>query len=336
MAYRTVKEIKEFGVQMLHQDETQAVLAGDTSTGRHNLLERWITKAYDKVVTYREWPWLANTVDLTWPAVASGEDASILYLPEDFDYLLSVTPQSSSHLESIDIVRAWDYDNHRQINNRSRWKETLVEFGFYNVEADNPGASTVTATSSLGATDDGLQVNVEGRVGGRPRRETLTLSSGTATSTNTYDSGAGGVQRVYIVDGSVPTGGGGIVTVTGSGSTTLEVLDAANERMHEHRRTELYSNATSSGTYSVRYYRRPLNLTADSALLDMPDRFFDALEMGIMAELATFREDWESVKYHKLEMQQRMKELSAFSNRAPGRRINIRASRQWGSGSYSY
>jgi len=136
-------------------------------------------------------------------------------------------------------------------------------------------------------------------------------------------------DRAYVPD-TVPAGGGGIVTVT-AGGTTIETLDSSREREHEHMRTALYAQSgASAGTYTVSYYRRPFNVTADTDIIPLPHEFHDLMETGIMGELQKFRGEWANYAISKREFQERMREFRAWNNREPGMKRGTHARKQWG------
>ena len=67
---------------MLHEDETDTVLAGSTSEGTHDLLDRWFTKSVRRLWGWRNWKFLTDTIDLGWSGGGSNAaEGAILYLP---------------------------------------------------------------------------------------------------------------------------------------------------------------------------------------------------------------------------------------------------------------
>ena len=215
---RTLGDLKEWSLAALHEDP-------EDETFTDVLVPQWTQSAVDKILTYTYWNWNTGICQLTWPA-STGEYAA-LYLPEYVDKILSCYPGTEEGVGSIDIIQPYEIDRHRPGLGTRLGRDFLVLYGWYWVERDMPAAGTVTATSSVGGTDDGLVVRLEGRdTNGREVRENLTLSGGTATSTRTFASGVDGLRRVSITAGAggLPTlVGTGIVTVS-SGGTDLAVF----------------------------------------------------------------------------------------------------------------
>jgi hypothetical protein len=207
--------------------------------------------------------------------------------------------------------------------------DLLVIHGWYGVEADMPSAGTLTATSSAGALDNGLQVRIEGLTNASPGYEqvvTITLAgAGTATTTQTFKAGSGGVRRITIVPGTVPSAGGGVVTVTGGGAT-IERLDSSREREHHHQRTELHSGG-GTGTYTVRYIRRTFNVSAATDVIPVPNEFADLLELGVQIECARLRKAYADAQVMRQEWRERMREFSAWNNRTYAGQRSIQAPR---------
>jgi len=314
MAYRTVEETKQYVAQMLSEDETSKILAGDTTEGTHNLLDRWLTKTWERICSHAPWVWLQESINLTWPG-ASGGSPSILYLPH-FIYRIQtiIDPNQTATEWPIKVVNAWEFD-HSPVLKYGGSQSYLVVHGYYGVEADVGTAGAVTATSSVGdSSDDGLQVRIEGLdASNYDLIETITLSSDTATTSGSFKAGAGGVRRVSLVPSA--TARTGKITITDAGGTTIERLDSAREREHQHMRTELYAQTSGAATLKVRYQRRPFNVTAASDIIPIPFEFVDLMELGMMMELFRFRADWTGFTASKGEFMERMKEFRAWSHR---------------------
>ena len=328
--YRSVAEVKQFAAQMLSERETDTVLGGSTALGDHNLLERWLVQSFDRFATWGDHRFYEDTIELTWGTASGAEEGAVLYLPDYVSRILSIYPQSS--VEPVEIIHAAEFDRNRP-DIRSR--DVLVEWGYYSVERDMAAAGTLTATSASGAPANGLQVRIEGLTNASPgytQIETVTLAgAGTATTTATFKAGAGGVRSINIVPGTAPTAGTGVVTITGGGGT-MERLNAATERMHEHIRTELFAPIGGAGTYKVRYYRRPFNVTTSTDLVPVPDQFSDLIELGIMKNLERFRGNVGNATQLEGEWRQRMKEFMGWNNRRPGYHPVLGIASRWGSG----
>lgn len=303
---------------MVGEHEDDPVLAGSTAEDLANLIERMLTRSWDRIATWRDWTWLQDTISLTWNA------SGVLYLPSYVQRIMELVPAIGQ--PRVRIVNAIEYDDRRRTEN------LLLLHGWYGVEADMPSATTVTATSASGAAANGLQVRVEGLSNASPgyeQIETITLAgAGTATTTATFKSGQGGARRISIVPGTVPTAGTGVVTVT-AGSTTIERLDASREREHEHRRTELDSSGGAGVTHTVRFIRRAFNVTTDTDIVPIPNEFSDLVEMGIMKEVERLKKNYGNVVALEQEWRQRMKELSAWTQRVYHQPRSIQAPRTY-------
>lgn len=330
MAFRTIAEVKQFAAQMLSERETDTVLGGSTALGDHNLLERWLQQTFDRFATWGDLRYYEDTIELTWGSGSSSEEGAVLYLPDYVSRILSIYPQEST--ETVEIIHAAEFDRLRP---DIRFRDVLVEWGYYNVERDMAAAGTLTATSASGSSANGLQVRIDGLTNASPgytQIETVTLAgAGTATTSATFKAGAGGVRSINIVPGTVPTAGTGVVTITGGGGT-MERLDANRERMHEHIRTELFAPIGGVGTYKVRYYRRPFNVTTSTDLVPVPEQFSDLMEIGIMKNLERFRGNVGNVTQLEAEWRQRMKEFMGWNNRRPGYRPVLGIASRWSRG----
>ena len=312
--------------QQLHEDETDSVLAGSTPEGTHNLIDRWLKKSLGRLWGWRRWNFLTDTVELTWTGGSSESEGAVLYLPNYVGRILSVYPQSS--IRSVELIDAYAFDRLRP-DIRSR--DLLVIHGFYGVEADNPSAGVLTATSSAGAADNGLQVRIEGLTNASPGYElveTVTLTgAGTVNTTNSFKAGVGGVYRAYIVPST--TARTGILTVT-RGSTTLERLDAVRETAHEHLRTELFAPTGGTGTHTVRFYRKPPDPVNSDDVIQVPEHYQDLIELMMMKDLQRFRGNYQDAQYLEMEWRQRIRELQGWDNAQPGQRRRLTVVRQWG------
>lgn len=327
MSYRTVSDLKAYAAQMLHYDETDAVLAGSTDEGTHNLLDRWLTKSLARLWAWRRWNFLTDSIELPWTGASSEAEGVVLYLPNFVGRILSIYPQSAN--TAVELIDAYEFDRLRP-NIRNR--DLVVVHGFYGVEADNPTAAAITATSSAGAGDDGLQVRIEGltnAVPGYTLIETVTLAAGTATTTNVFKAGVGGVVRAYIVPST--TARTGIITIA-NGGTTLERLDAVRETAHEHIRTEMFAPISGSGTYLVRYYRKPPDPVNESDVIQVPEHYQDLIELMMQKELERFRGNYGNAGQIEQEWRGRIRELQGWDNSKPGHRRRLTVVPQWGNG----
>lgn len=290
---------------MLSEDETDKVLAGDTTEGTHDLLDRWLTRSWERITSHFPWLWLQESINLSWPGASSGSP-SVLYLPHFVYRLISLQSPDQSG---------------------SEWP---VQFGYYGVQADVASTGTITATSSAGAADNDLQVRIEGLdANDYDLIETITLAgAGTATTTGSFKGGAGGVRRVSLVPST--TSYTGAVTITDAGGTTIERLDASREREHQHIRTELYAQTSGASTFKVRFQRRPFNVTAASDIIPIPFEFVDLMELSMMMELYRFRADWTGYNITKMEYTERMKEFRSWNNRNVGQVRSVSPRRMWG------
>jgi hypothetical protein len=305
---------------MLHQSATDAALAGSTAESRQDIIERWITRSYDRIVRFHYWQWQADTRDFSWPA-GTPNNGGVLYMPDYVYKLYSVYQENQNYPVLLTDKRT--FDRARPASPINRGQDILIQWGNYGVEADIGTAGTLTAVTDIAAdADDGLQVRFEGLTGSgntaRTNIETVTLASSTATTTSSFSAGQGGLRRVTIVPDTVPAAGGGLITITDAGGTTVERLDASREREHQHIRTELFAQSGSSSNYQVSYYRRTFNVTAETDVIEMPSEFQDIMEDGVMLELQKFLGNWEAAMMMEKKRFADLRELVAFSNKQPG------------------
>lgn len=334
MAYRTFGEIKTFAMDMLSEDEQNSVF-------QRGLLSRWATRTRDRINNWHSWTWKEGLIRLTWPGAAGGEVASVLYLPEDVGEIISMYPNNLSYREPVKIIQRWEFDHLRPGNSIGRGQDFLVLWGYYGVRLDNPSTGTLDVVAT-GATPANAE-NIRARITGRDQnndfaQEILTIpAGGTVTSSKQYLGGAGrdGVVNFEIESSSLvgKTPGYGPIELQ-RGGTTLESLDAeAGEISKERRRTELYAQTSSIGTYQVAYYRRfkPLRAESDQFLTEIPNEFADIPELGIMSQIAMFRKEWASRQQYEVEFHQRLRELVAWTNRADmGNKRRLGVNRQFG------
>ena len=330
MAYQTFGEVKTFAMNMLSENELDQVF-------QEGLLERWGTRARDRINQWHSWRWKEGSIQLTWPGVESREVAAVLYLPEDVDHILSMYPNNLSYREPVRILTRWSFDQTRPGNTIGRGVDYLVLFGYYSVKRDNPTTGVIDISAAGGAAADGMQVRVIGRDQDNEYAvEVVTLGGGgVGSTTKTFLGGPGkdGVIACEILKESLEgLTSPGLVTFDSSG-TVLETLDAdLGEVKKERRRTELYAQIGGPGLYTLAYYRRykPLVQDSDPFLPEIPNEFTDCIEYQIMSQIATFRKEWESKRMYEAEFLIRMRELQAWSHREPGMKRRLLVNRQWG------
>lgn len=341
MAYRTFGEIQSYAMQMLSEEETDAVFA-------NGLLTRWAERVRDRINQYSSFAWKQGNIRLTWPGLSSSDPGqpitSVLYLPEDVDQILSMYPSNLSYRESVKILNRWEFDQDRPGNTIIGARDILVLWGYYGVRRDNPNTTTLDITASGGVNADGLQCVIVGRdADNEAIQETVTLSSddvpGTATTTKTFLGGVAldGVTRFSIVKSTLtPLTNVGVVKLLSAG-IELESLDAdMGEVAKERRRTELYAQIGGPGAYNIAYYRRlkPLVSGSDLFLPELPNEFSDLPENGIMQQISMFRKETDMMAIYKAEFKERMRELIAWDNRQPGYKGKFTVRKQSGRGNY--
>lgn len=331
MAYRTFGDIKTFAMDMLSEDELDSVFQA-------GLLSRWATRTRDRVNQWYDWTWKQALIRLTWPA-AGTNNTSVLMLPEDVGEIISLYPNNLSYREPVQILERWEFDQLRPGNSLGRGKDYLVLWGYYGVhtEPTSDGVLTIIATGGSPANAQNIKARITGRdTNNNYAQEIVTITvTGSVTTSKSFLSGAGrdGVINFELDDASLANkiAGYGPIELRDSGSTVLQSLDAeAGELSKEHRRTELYAQVGGAGTYDVAYYRRfrPLRTDSDLYLPEIPNEFTDIAELGIMSQVAMFRKEWESRTIYELEFKQRLRELVAWSNRAPGMKKRLQVNRQ--------
>lgn len=335
MAYQTFAEAKTYAMEMLSEEETERVFT-------QNLLPRWATKVRDKINQWAAWKWKESKVTLAWPGVASGDIASVLYLPEYVDQILSMYPNRRGFRDSIKIVTQWEFDQGRPGIATDWGRDYLIIHGYYNVMRDNPANAPITITASGGADAENLVCRVTGREATTQHEivEDVTLDvTGNGTTTQSFRSGEGGVRSCEIQKASLET----ILTASLSpgtvdfqnGGITIETLDADRTQIrHEHQRTELYGvTGGATNDYTIAFYRRynPITSDSDPFLPEIPNEFVDAIEAGIMAQICHFRREWDGKLAAEQEFKDAMTRLYAWTFRRPGQVQTVVANRQWAS-----
>jgi hypothetical protein len=303
--------IKEFAAEALHEDPLDTKLTD-------LLLPRWTNQAVFDINTYTKWRWNETFGEFTWPA-ANAAGASILYLPEHVDFPYSVYPDTTlSYNGTVEVISAQSFDRGRPDFTRDG-QIKLVVYGYYDVELDNPGASTILITGAVG--DSGMILLIEGlSVAGRAQRELVTVGgAGTVTSALTYAAGVEGVRRVTIVGRATgvtaPAWGVGDI-VASSGGTTICTINSIYRNSVSCRRTELYG---ATGAFPTRYSRRHRPLDRDTDIIEVPEEFEEIVELGIMIRLSLFKEDPSQAGAYKGIRDSRLKELTAWDKRQPAR-----------------
>lgn len=328
----TVGQAKTWIAEQLHEDETDAVLAG-TSPFRQAPFPRWITQSRDRIVSYTSWRWNEDQMRLTWGAPGAGEEASILYLPNVIDRLKTLYPGSAVGTGSVNIVTATEIDKWRPVAGRDVGQDYLVLHGWYGVENEMAADSVVTIASSAGSGNQTVMVEGLNPTNNDIQREEITVAAGgVQAGTLTFKAGVGGVKRITLIGDSTgtPVTTTGIITATGGG-VELVRLDSSWEIGREHRRTELYATSSSQSSYTARYWRRHYPLLRDQDVVDIPEYFHDVFELGLGMKLAQFRQRAEEYVMLAGEWRERMIELLAYDKREPGRKYKMRVRSQWGS-----
>ena len=318
-------QIRAWAATHAHEDPTDTLLT--------TLLLRYVNDALGEIASAHRWRFLEGMQTLTLGAHGDSDadtGSGVTYFPDYVQDILSIWPADRGYRENVQIIGAWELDNLRPSQSQGQIADYLVVWGFYNTSRDVSSAGTVTATASGGASADGCQVVIEGinNATGLEHRETLTLSSGTATSSANWKSGVDGVRRIYVVDSSidgstVTESGVGTITVTDSNAATLETLNVAiGERMHEHLRTEINPPPSSSGgAYVVRYYKKIRPIVSTDDVVEIPQEFEQMLFFGISRRLAEFRGELDLATYYDTLLRKRIYELKLAEGRRPSGRL---------------
>ncbi len=324
--HRTVKELKEWAAEVLHEDFTDTVL--DTI-----LFPRWVNQVVSKIVSHKVWKWNEDQMRLQWPrAAGTTQDASVLYLPHFIDRILTLYPGSNAGIRSVKLIDAWELDQWRPGIGALARRDYLAQYGWYGVQADNPALATLNVRST-GGTVGTQNVLLEGLTNDNFEiREVVPVLFNTVVATTSiFKAGVGGLRRVKLVGDNAgdPITTTGIMTVE-NGATILERLDSATERAHEHRRTELYAAATGTTSYTARYYRRHYPVLVNRDIVDLPFEFSDVLELGLAERLAFFRKQFDEQQACRSYFEVRLREMRAWDNREPGKKRNFSVAPQWG------
>lgn len=326
---RTVLQLKQWAADNLHEEEDDEAFA--------TLFPRWVTQVHNRITTYKNWNWNSGIVPLNWPAVAAGEEGSILYLPSYIDKILTCRPGSSIGIGKISIISPTELDRWSPVAGRNVGRDYLVQWGFYGVRGELPADGVVTITSDGGAGNqicllEGLDPNDD------ELREEITVAAGAAQAgAAIFKAGVDGVRRITLIgDGTgVPVATTGIITAAGGG-VNLFRCDSAYETSKDHQRTELHAVTSAQNSYTCRFYRKHLPFMRDQDVVYLPEKFDDVMELGLSQKVAMFRKRIEEVTYFKSEFGDRLKELIAWDNRQPGRKWNVRPRRQWGNSQRRY
>lgn len=314
---QTLGEVKQFAAEILGEDEADVLLSA-------TLLPRWVARGLERIFRKTWWRWNEDKIDLTWPA-STGE-GGILYLPHFVFRLISLSPSEAGR-PAADIIGAAELDHFRPASVTSwGFRPRLVLHGYYGVENDNPSEGVL---SLQGVGGSGTQ---SWRVHGLNSSNYEIVESGTliaggaaVPTTNSFKAGVGGVRNVELFGTATNT----VVTVS-RGGVTLERLDSARERRHEHLRTELIQAGRSGSgtTFTVRFWRRPVAPTADNDIVPIPYEFHSLLETWVESEVFRWRGEFEQSLVTRREFEADLMEMIRFDRRDPAIKQRFRVS--WG------
>lgn len=306
----SVGDIFTYALSHMSEDPTDAVW----TENRFN----WLNTVKDHLVSRGRWRFLEGFGSIVVPATGG------VYFPDSVWEVLSIWPSALGYRRPMMQVGALRFDNAGP-GVAAGISDYEIPWGRYGVMADCSITGTITATSADGATDNGMEIVVEGLDANRNDQiEVITLAgAGTATTVNNFLAGVDGVRKVYINESSLAGLTQGIVTVVDAAAVQLERLNSALELYHEHLRTELYP-LTGGSTLSYRFYRRVPDYRTVDQVIPMPREFKDIFLWGFLWLAHDKAEGASRGMYYEQKMNQRMDKLKYNEERRPGMKRGFR------------
>jgi hypothetical protein len=245
-------------------------------------------------MSFRTWHWNEDQIQLTWPAAAAGAESSTLYLPSFIDKVYTAYPGTTVGTGKVEIVSAMEMDRWRPAVG-TVLRDYIVLWGYYGVENHLSADGVVTVNSSAGAP-------------------------ATQAPKSFYRFG----HDCWLTS-AVRPGDPGFHGV-GRGAD----FDSSRETSKEHQRTELYAVASATATFTVRFYRKHFPFTRDQDIVRLPEQFDDLMELGLEEHIGMFRQQPEEVKFYRQAFMGRLREMSAWDNRQPGKKWRVQVRRRHG------
>ena len=280
----------------------------------------WLNTIKDHIVSHGKWRFLEAWGSIVVPA------AGAVYFPDDVWEVISMWPSGYGYRRPVVELGGLTFDK-ASPGLSAGLSDYSIPWGRYGVSADNGVTGAITATSADAATDNGMQIVVEGLDANRNDQiETITLAGlGTATTANNFLAGVNGVRRVYINESTLVGLTQGIVTITDAAANVLERLNSALELYHEHLRTELYP-LIPGGALTYRYYRRAPDYRTVDQIIPLPREFKDIFLWGFLWLAHDKAEGPNRGAYYEQKMNQRMDKLKWYEEKRPGMKRSFRPS----------
>jgi len=295
------------------------------------LLLRWTNLVVQKVATSFNWRWLQQEGTFAFGGDGVGDDAAaITYLPPFVWRPINVWPSGRGFRDPLTVIGAWEFD-YTSPSSSAGDSDFLVLHGVYGVARDNPTTGTIVVDSIPNAAGANLVVNFEGTdANDRELYERVTLNAtGDGTTTNSFQLGVGGVRRIWLDAGTLPTTRGDIVFTRGG--TEIERINTNRYLWNEYLRTELYPAPALAGDMQMRYYRRIPPLTGNtSEIVPLPYEFDDVVMWGVMGYMRDWQGNRQEGAYYWSRFDARLVEMKGWSRREPGRLRGFRPAAAFG------
>ena len=312
-----VKGALQYAVRTMHEDPDDPRIV-------ENQFE-WVNTAKNFIVEHSQWQWLEAWGSITIP------NSGIVYFPDYVWEIYSIYPSAFAYRRPTSFIGARQFDDAGPATTAGL-SDYTIRWGFYGCHADVGTTGQISVESSAGFGDQGVQVFLEGLADDdlRSRQyETLTLNAaGQATSTLNFRAEPDGLRRVYVGFDSLfnPTTGlpksRGILTVTDSGSKSLERLDLSREIKHEHIRAEFYP-ASGGPSFVYRYWRREPDIISLDYVFEIPSEYQDAYHYALKAQIAEYQAGPGAGDNYWGMADRKLNSLKWRQERQPGRRRGL-------------
>lgn len=276
----------------------------DTSSARQQQIKDAINREYAKVVEEIGWPQLMRARTFTLA------NTDVLYLSKDIGSILLIVDTTDDRvLDGTDIV-----DLYYRYASSVGVSGAPIKYSFdgeYGQKASFASAETIRFVSSS-AADTTQQFVVWGISGGEQKYETITLNGTTlVTSTNSYTE----INRISTGD----TSRVGVVTVTGSSSSTEYATIARNENTARYKRYKILGNSTNS--ILLFHKKIPEKLVNAYDIPEIPISMY--LFEKVTAEMFQLQRKWAPASFHKAEADKlKMDVLAEIETRSTNMRMS--------------
>lgn len=256
---------------------------GDTDTSK-SIVENAINQAHTMRVSQYRYPFMVSDV-YTFTLVSGQRDYILHERVHQLDYLYNRNQKSFlKEIPSRQIVDA-GYGFSESTSSPSYYELA----GFSPVAAQPAAATTLTCTSSV-AESAGVTLYVEGET-----------STG-AVITDTLTPGGGASSGTYARVTRVRKNGTWQGTMTLTGGSTLLVL-TASEYGKSYPIIRLLNAPTSTDTIEYRFRRKPLVMSSDNDIPDLPFPYSNLLVFDALLQVAGYNEVPDTSVQHWRKMQ---------------------------------